>query len=120
PWMNTTAGRDLSKSRPPVATNTSVPLTESFIVSNLLRDAQRLAEIVDDVAGGLDADRQPHQLLADAGSPKLLGVHLLVRGRGGVDHQRLGVADTGEMADHAQRLDELAPCGPATLDAEGD
>src|SRR5882757_7544768 len=107
--MKTTAGRALSNSRPPVATNTSAPLTESFMASNLLRDAQRLREIVDDVACRLDADRQPHQLLADAGGLELLGVHLLMRGRGGMDHQRLGIADIGEMADHAQRFDELAP-----------
>src|SRR4051794_31165286 len=104
--MKTTVGRALSKSRPPVATNTSVPLTESFMVSNFLGDAQRLREIVDDIACGLDADRQPHQLLADASGLELLGVHLLMRGRGGVDHQRLGVADIGEMTDHAQRFNE--------------
>src|SRR5689334_22212880 len=118
--MKTTAGSDLSKSRPPVAANTSRPLTESFMVSDLLRDAQRLREIVDDVARGLDADREPHQFLADAGGLELFGVHLLMRGRGRVDHQRLGVADIGEMADHAQAFDELAPGGPAALDAEGD
>ncbi len=59
------------------------------------------AEIVDDVVGGFDADRQPHQFLADAGGLELRGVHLLMRGAGGVDHQRLGVADIGEMADQA-------------------
>src|SRR3569832_2611240 len=105
--MKTTAGSDLSKSRPPVATNTSRPLTVSFMVSDLLRDAQRLREIVDDVACRLDANRAPHQLLADAGGLELLGIHLLLRGRGGMDHQRLGVAGIGEMADHAQRFDEL-------------
>ena len=35
-------------------------------------------------------------------------VHLLVRGAGGMDHQRLGVADIGEMAREPQRLDEFA------------
>src|SRR5262249_39077282 len=118
--MNTTAGRDLSNSRPPVATKTSAPLTESFMASALLRDAQRLRKIVDDVGCSLDADRQPHQLLADAGSLELLGIHLLMRGARRVDHQRLGVADIGEMADHAQGLDELAACGAPALDAERD
>jgi hypothetical protein len=37
-----------------------------------------------------------------------------------VDHQGLGVADIGEMADHAQGLDELLARRPAPLDAETD
>src|SRR5215469_196774 len=116
--MKTTAGRDLSNSRPPVAINTSAPLTESFMASDLLRAAQRLGEIVDDVGGRLDTDRQPHELLADAGGLELLGIHLLVRGRGRMDHQCLGIADIGKMADHAQAFDEFLPCSAAALDAE--
>src|SRR6185312_7853443 len=118
--MKATAGKDLSNSRPPFATNTSAPLTVSFMVSDLLRDAQRLRKIIDDVACRLDADRQPHQLFADAGGLELFGIHLLMRGRGRVDHQCLGVADIGEMADHAQRFDELSAGGPSALDAERD
>src|SRR5690242_20093326 len=108
-----TAGRLLSKSRPPVAANTCLPLTVRFIVYPFglhpLRGAQRRSEIVGDVACSFNADREPHQLLADAGGIELLGVHLLMRSAGRVDHQRLGVADIGEMADHLQGLDELAP-----------
>ena len=37
---------------------------------------------------------------------ELLGAHLPMRRAGGVDHQRLGVADIGEMAREPQRLDE--------------
>src|SRR5258708_36569505 len=112
--MKTTAGRALSNSRPPVATNTSAPLTESFMASNLLRDAQRLSEIVDDVLCRLDADRQPHQLLADAGGFELRRVHLLMRGAGGMNDQRLGGAHIGEKGDHPTRFDRTgaAPAPP--------
>src|SRR5260370_23372038 len=75
--------------------------------SSLLREAKRLAEVVDDVGGGLDADRQSHQLLADLGGLELGGIHLLMGGAGGMNDQRLGVADIGEMAGHPQPLDEL-------------
>ena len=72
--------------------------------SSLLRNTERLAEIIDDVGGGFDADRQPHQFFADAGGLELGGVHLLMRGAGGMNDQRLGVADIGQMTDHAQGL----------------
>src|SRR5262249_38564582 len=109
------AGRVLSKSLPPVATNASWPLIVSFMGSHLLRGAQRLCEVVDDVGRRLDADRQPHQLLADAGGLKLLGIHLLVRSASGMNDQGLGVADVGEMADQPQGFDELAPGHAAAL-----
>ena len=46
-----------------------------------------------------------------------VGVHLLVRGARGMDHQGLGVADIGEMAGEPQRLDEFAPGRAPALDA---
>src|SRR6185369_3381151 len=88
--------------------------------SHLLRRAQRLSEIVDDIRGRLDADREADQLLADPGLGELVGIHLLMGGRGGMNDQRLGIADIGEMADQLQALDELAARGPAALDAERD
>src|SRR4051812_6454452 len=116
----TTAGSDGSNGLPPVATKISVPLTDNCMVSDPLRGAQRLAEIVDDVLCGFDADREAHQFLADPGGCELRGIHLLMGGAGRMDHQRLGIADIGEMADHAQGLDELLSRWPAALDAEAD
>src|SRR5438132_1465298 len=92
------ASAAFSRSGPPVAKKMSVPLTESCMVSGPLRGAQRLTEIVGDVPGGFDADREPHQLFADAGVLQLGGIHLLMGGAGGMNDQRLGVADIGEMA----------------------
>src|ERR1035438_5616171 len=109
-------GCDTSNSRPPVATKVSMPFTDNCMASGLLRNTERLAEIVDDVGGGFDTDRQPHQLHADAGGLELRGIHLLMGGRGGMNHQRLGVADIGQMADHPQGFDELLAGGPAALD----
>ena len=63
---------------------------------------------------------EAHQLLAQSGGLELRRIHLLVRGAGGMDDQRLGVADIGEMAGQPQRLDELAPGGAAALDAAAD
>ena len=51
---------------------------------------------------------------------ELGSIHLLMGGAGGVNHQRLGVTDIGEMADHAKRLDELPAGGTTALDAEAD
>ena len=51
-------------------------------------------------------DRQPDRVLGDARGLELLGVQLRVRRRGGVDGQRLRVADVGEVAEQRERLDE--------------
>src|SRR3984957_19328137 len=113
-------GCETSNSRPPVATKVSIPFTDNCMASGLLRNTERLAEVVDDVGGGFDADRQPHQLLADIGGLELGGIHLLMGGRGGMNDQGLGIADIGQMADHPQRLDEFLAGGPAALDPEAD
>ena len=63
---------------------------------NLLRGAQRLFEVGDDVGSRLEADRQPDQVLANSGGGELLGVHLLMGGRSGMDHQRFCVANVGQ------------------------
>ncbi len=85
-----------------------------------LRGAERLFEIGDDVLRPFEPHRQPHHVLADPGLGELLGAHLAMRGAGGMDDQRLGVADIGEMARKPQRLDEARPRRPSALDAEGD
>src|SRR3546814_3606465 len=87
--------------------------------SVLLRGPQRLAQVGGDVVGILEAYREADHVLADAGRLKLLRGHLLVRGAGRMDHQRLGVADVGEMRGEAAGLDEFRPCLATALHAEG-
>ena len=67
------------------------------MASALLRGGERLAEVVDQVLRVLQPDRQadrssPMPALA---SPRRSSAE--VRGAGRVDHQRLGVADVGEV-----------------------
>src|ERR1700688_4013256 len=108
-------GCETSNFRPPVATKVSIPFTDNCMASGFLRNTERLAEIVDDVGGGFDADRQSHQFLADAGGLELGGIHLLMGGRGGMNDQRLGVADIGQMADYPERLGEFLGDGAGAL-----
>ena len=93
---------------PPFAANVCEIAGAKQHGSRLLRSAQRLAKSADDVAGRFQADGKAHHVLADAGRGELLRVHLLVRGARGMDDERLGVADVGEVARELQRLDELA------------
>src|SRR6476661_6117551 len=113
-------GSEESKSLPPVATNVSRPFTINCIASRLLRNTERLAKVVGDVDDGFDPDRQSYQFLPDARGLELGSIHLLVGGAGRMDHQRLGVADIGQMADHAQGLDEFLAGWPAAPDSEAD
>ena len=83
--------------------------------SNLLRGAQRLPEIVNDIVRSLQTHRETHQFLADAGGGKRRGVHLLMRGARRMDDQRLGVADIGEMTCEPHRFDELRPAARPPL-----
>ena len=64
---------------------------------DLLRGAQRLFEVGDDVGSRLEANRQPDDVFADTGGGELFGVHLLMGGRSGMDHQRFCVANVGQM-----------------------
>jgi hypothetical protein len=64
-------------------------------------------DVGDDVVDVLDAHRDAHQILRDAGARQFLGVELAVRGRGRVAGERLGVADVDQPQDHLQRVDEL-------------
>ena len=56
-----------------------------------------LVQIGKDVANVLDADGEAHQFGSYAGLSLLRHAELLVRGGGGMDDQRLGVADVGQM-----------------------
>src|SRR5262249_38387561 len=102
PCRSTMAGCAGSNGLPPVPASTSRRLTFSCIVlspiSVALRGAQRLGKIVDNVSRRLDADREPHEILADAGGGQLRCVHLLMCGARRMDHERLRVADIGEVA----------------------
>jgi hypothetical protein len=62
-----------------------------------LRRRQALLQIGDDVGLVLDADREPHHVGAGAGRDLLRIGELAVGGGGGVDDQRAGVADIGEV-----------------------
>src|ERR1700691_245388 len=53
----------------------------------------RIVQVGEYVAHIFDTDRQPHQLRGDPSVVLLLDTELRMGGGGGVDHQRLGVAD---------------------------
>src|SRR5215204_7653073 len=84
------------------------------------RGREGLVEIVDDVLNILDADGQPHNPRQDAGVDELLLGELRVRRRGGVDDERLRVADVGEVAREVYRLDELLADGATALHLEAE
>ena len=86
----------------------------------LLRGAQRRPKIVDQVLGVFQADREPDHAFADARFLQRRRIELGVCRRGGMDHQRLGVTDIGEMRKQLQPLYE-APAGlAAALDVEAE
>ena len=110
-------------SRPPVAANTLRPSTSSCIArsSGFLRGAQRLFEIGDDVVGGLEPDRQPHHVLADAGRGEL-------RRRSSADASCVAGWMTSVLASPTlarwlasfSASMNLRPAGASALDAEAD
>jgi len=53
--------------------------------SSFLRNTERLAQVVDDIGGGFDTNRQPHKFLTDAGCLELIGIHLLMSGAAGMN-----------------------------------
>ena len=68
----------------------------------------------------LETDRKPHGPRRDARRGERRVVHAEVRRRRGMDHQRLGVADVGEVRKERERLDE-SPSGIASaLELEGE
>src|SRR5579863_2234413 len=82
----------------------------------LLRRPQGLREILDDVVGVLETDRQPNHVLADPRGSERRRIQLLMCRAGGMDDQRLGVADIGEMRDELETVDEALTGGTTALD----
>src|SRR5882762_2601827 len=66
----------------------------------------------------LDAYADPHLVGLHPRGDLLLFAELLMRRRGRMDHQGLGVPDIGKMAGQLQGVDELAGIFLAALDAE--
>src|SRR5215469_12661576 len=114
PCTRTTAGSPASAATPPVPAKTVLPSSENCIGSlrrgleanRLLRRAQRLREVVDDVVDVLEADRKADHVLADARSGERRGIELLMGRARRMDDERLGVADIGEMRGELQTVDE--------------
>src|SRR5713226_4600589 len=73
-----------------------------------LRSPKRAREVLDQITGMLEADREPHGSRRDAGGRERSIVHAEVRRRRRMDHERFRVADVGEMREERERLDELA------------
>lgn len=91
-----------------------------FLLALPLAGPQRLVEVLEDVVDVLQAHRQPHQLRRHAGLRLLLGGKLLVRRAGRMDHQRLGVADVGQVGVELDAVDEFLARLEAAADPEGD
>src|SRR5579871_3419556 len=64
--------------------------------------AQGLVEVRDQILLVLDPDRQPDDVRAGTGLHLGGVVELAMGGRGGMDHQRAGVADIGKMREQLQ------------------
>ena len=69
---------------------------------------QRLIEIEQDVVDVLDADRQTHVAVGDAGREPVFGRQLRVRRGRRMDGERAGIADIGDVIEELQRVDEAA------------
>ena len=65
-------------------------------------------------------DREPDHVVAQAHGGELRLAQLQMRGRGRVDHQRLGVADIGQVRGEPARLDEPRTRNAPAFDAEAD
>lgn len=79
---------------------------------------QRLIQIGDQVANILQTDRKSNEVRRDPGRQLLVGRELLVGRAGGVDHQRLGVADVGQEREDLQPVDEGNRRIVSALDSE--
>src|SRR5690242_4026111 len=75
----------------------------SFALAHRLREP--IVEVADDVGNALDADRKAHHIGPGAGGDLLLLVELAMRRRRGMDDERAGVADIGEMREELDALD---------------
>jgi hypothetical protein len=69
---------------------------------------QGLFEVGLDVLDVFDADGDPDQVRTHSGGRLLVGGQLLMRGRGRMDHESLGVAHVGQVAGQFNGVDELA------------
>ena len=70
---------------------------------------ERLRNILENIVGMFEANREAHVAGCDAGCELLLGRQLLMRGGGRMDGERARVADVGDMVEEFERVDELAP-----------
>jgi len=70
-------------------------------------DFDGLVKIGKNVAEVFNADREADEFGGGSGRALLFDGELLVSGRGGVDHQRLSVADIGQQGEKLEGVDEL-------------
>ena len=85
-----------------------------------LGSLERLVEVRLDVLDVLDADRQPDVLRRHAGLRLLFRRQLRMRRRRRMNHERLGVADIGQVARKLDAVDELDRRVAPALDAEAE
>ena len=64
-------------------------------------------QIFADILDVFDAEREAQQVGIDARGDELLLVELRMGGRGGMNQQRLRVADVGQMADEMEVVDDF-------------
>ena len=83
-------------------------------------NAKGLVYVGDDVLDVFEPDGETHEVVGDAALALLVGGELLMGGAGGVDHERLGVADVGEVGEELDGVDEPAAGVEVALDAEPD
>src|SRR5690242_18879671 len=98
PCRKATVGCVASNGLPPVAAYARFRATVRSIAllrrpeSRLLRGAEGLVQVVDDVVGVLEADGEADRVLADPGRLQRRRIELLVRRARGMDDERLRVA----------------------------
>src|ERR1700733_12344263 len=68
--------------------------------------AERLLKVGDDVLHRLDADRYPHQVVANPQALAMLGRKIAMRRHGWIEDQRVHVAEGGRAHHHFQFLHE--------------
>ncbi len=82
--------------------------------------AQCVVEVGDQIVDGFEANRQSNEVIGHARRELLLHGKLGVRGAGGVNRQRLGVADVGKVLEQLEAVDKRTSSRTSTLDAEAD
>src|SRR5438132_12902388 len=81
---------------------------------------ERLIDVPENIVERFQPDRQPDHFGQYAGGTLLFVVELTVRRRRGMNHQRLGITDIGEVRKKLHRFDKAHACLRASLDAEGE